>query len=403
MASITIQNVSKIFGMTRVLSNISLKIKDGEFVSLLGPSGCGKSTLLRMIAGLEPTQHGEISVGNKNVTFLPPAARDLAMVFQSYALYPHLSVYDNIAVPLRMRKLSSMQRMPLLGRIFRKTHTTEQVIQHEINDIAQALSLKELLKRKPGQLSGGQRQRVALARAMVRKPEAFLMDEPLSNLDAKLRIQTRSELSQLHRKLGSTFLYVTHDQTEALTMSDRIAVMMDGEILQFDTPEEIYKNPHDLRIAEFIGNPCINRLNGVVHHKQVQLNVIPANQSKDISQSLEVDAPNGSEVVMAFRAEDALLCSTEDANFKAHVTHLENLGSDILVYVKELSTSETLIVRCAPDQQHIDLGTLVGIKLKKTPFIFLVAGPRLLVSEVTKNTKSDGEVVSCNTSVLCVI
>ena len=379
MSSIIIQKISKSFGVTSVLKDISLTIEDGEFVSLLGPSGCGKSTLLRLIAGLDVADQGSIVVGQHDVTRLRPKDRDLAMVFQTYALYPHLSVYDNIAVPLRMRRLNAWQRLPGMRLFSRLQQKIERDIRQDIHEVANTLGIQALLPRKPAQLSGGQRQRVALGRAMVRKPEAFLMDEPLSNLDAKLRVHMRSELSQLHRTLGATFLYVTHDQAEALTMSDRIAVMMEGSILQYDTPDEIYRNPSDLRVAEFVGSPRINMLQGWVREGKLEL---VETEQKTLAHSylaLSVDAPHGLGVVVAFRSEQCSLVPAGQAALQGVVTHCENLGSDTLVHVRAKQAKEPIIVRIAAQAPQVKLGTLVGVSLSMLPLVFSEQGPRLSV------------------------
>lgn len=255
--SLTISGIGKGFGADDVLKGIDLSIRPGEFLSLVGMSGCGKSTLLRIIAGLETPDRGRISIGARDVTELDPADRNLAMVFQSYALYPHMTVHENIATPLRMRRLTFWQRFPLIGRVIANKDTLRD-IDKSVKDAADVLQISHLLDRKPAQLSGGQRQRVALARALVRSPAAFLMDEPLSNLDAKLRAHMRVELTNLHSRLGATFIYVTHDQIEAMTMSDRIALMSDGGIEQLGTPEELYQKPATLTVARFIGTPSIN-------------------------------------------------------------------------------------------------------------------------------------------------
>ena len=241
MASVTYEHVTKRFaGGTLAVNDFNLEIKDTEFMVLVGPSGCGKSTALRMLAGLEEVTEGDIKIGDQVVNEMPPRDRDIAMVFQSYALYPHMTVFDNLAFGLRMRG------------------TPRQDIERRVNTAANILELGPLLKRKPRQLSGGQRQRVALGRAIVREPQAFLLDEPLSNLDAKLRIQTRIELQKQHRALQATFIYVTHDQVEAMTMGDRIAVMKDGILQQVAPPREIYDNPANMYVAGFIGSPTMN-------------------------------------------------------------------------------------------------------------------------------------------------
>ena len=379
MSSIVIQKISKSFGATSVLNDISLTIKDGEFVSLLGPSGCGKSTLLRLIAGLDVAERGSIVVGQHEVTRLHPKDRDLVMVFQSYALYPHLSVYDNIAVPLRMRRLNAWQRLPGVRLFSRSQQKIEREIRQDIHEVAATLGIQALLPRKPAQLSGGQRQRVALGRAMVRKPEAFLMDEPLSNLDAKLRVHMRSELSQLHRTLGATFLYVTHDQAEALTMSDRIAVMMEGSILQYDTPDEIYRNPSDLRVAEFVGSPRINMLQGWVRDGKLEISETDRLKLAHSFLSLCVDAPHGLGVVVAFRSEQCSLISAAETALQGIVTHLENLGSDTLVHVRTKQAKDPIIVRLAAQAPQVKLGALVGVSLSMLPLVFSEQGPRLSV------------------------
>ncbi|MFD1198827.1 ABC transporter ATP-binding protein [Brucella gallinifaecis] len=257
--SIELTNIGKSFGGNDVLKGIDLSIRPGEFISLVGMSGCGKSTLLRIIAGLESSDTGTVAIGKQDVTDIDPSDRNLAMVFQSYALYPHMNVRQNIATPLRMRKLSLSARLPLLGRLFSSAKTLAE-IDTAVIGAAETLQIDHLLERKPAQLSGGQRQRVALARALVRSPAAFLMDEPLSNLDAKLRAHMRDELARLHRRLGATFIYVTHDQIEAMTMSDRIALMSEGRIEQLGTPDELYSRPETLTVARFIGTPSINLL-----------------------------------------------------------------------------------------------------------------------------------------------
>ncbi|WP_186393618.1 MULTISPECIES: ABC transporter ATP-binding protein [unclassified Pannonibacter] len=257
--AVELSGIRKTFGSESVLKGIDLSIRPGEFLSLVGSSGCGKSTLLRVIAGLETPDQGKVNIGGSDVTGMDPSDRNLAMVFQSYALYPHMSVRQNIATPLRMRRLPASARLPLVGRLMApKARLSE--ISAAVEDAAETLQIGHLLDRRPAQLSGGQRQRVALARALVRSPSAFLMDEPLSNLDAKLRAHMREELAALHRRLGATFIYVTHDQIEAMTMSDRIALMSEGRIEQLGTPDELYRRPATLTVARFIGMPAINLL-----------------------------------------------------------------------------------------------------------------------------------------------
>ena len=245
MSNVVLKNVTKIYeNKNKVIDNISLEVKGREFIVLVGASGCGKSTLLRMIAGLEDISEGEIYIGDKKVNDVHPKDRDIAFVFQSYALYPHMTVRENIAFGLKMRKID------------------KATIEKKVQEAADILDLGPYLDRKPKQLSGGQRQRVALGRAIVRNPKVFLMDEPLSNLDAKLRVQMRSEIKKLHERLQTTFIYVTHDQTEALTMGDRIVVLDKGIIQQVDSPEEIYNNPSNTFVAGFVGSPQMNFING---------------------------------------------------------------------------------------------------------------------------------------------
>ena len=260
MAAIQLAQVSKRFGAKAAVNNISLDVADGEFLVLLGPSGSGKSTLLRMLAGLEQVSSGEIHLGTRRVDTLPPSARDMAFVFQSYALYPHMTVRRNISFPLIMRQFRWWFHVPVLGGWAKRRIERSPAVSELVERTAKTLALTEMLDRLPRTLSGGQRQRVALGRAMVRQPEVFLMDEPLSNLDAKLRSAMRAEIIKLHREVGGTFVYVTHDQIEAMTMGTRIALMRDGVVQQFGTPREIYTNPANAYVARFIGTPPMNLL-----------------------------------------------------------------------------------------------------------------------------------------------
>jgi multiple sugar transport system ATP-binding protein len=254
MASVTLKELTKEFKEVVAVNKLDLEIKDKEFLVLVGPSGCGKTTALRMIAGLEEATSGEILIGDRVVNDVSPKDRDIAMVFQNYALYPHMSVYDNMSFGLRLKRLPTGKPWPFNTR----RAFTKQEIDRRVNEAARLLGLDNLLQRKPKQLSGGQRQRVALGRAIVREPKVFLMDEPLSNLDAKLRVQTRAELIKLHRRLGITTIYVTHDQVEAMTMGDRIAVMSAGVMQQCDTPLNLYNRPANMFVAGFIGSPAMN-------------------------------------------------------------------------------------------------------------------------------------------------
>lgn len=255
MSGVILKNLTKSFNKVTAVNDLNLEIRDKEFMVLVGPSGCGKTSTLRMIAGLEETTGGEIWIGDRLVNDVSPADRDIAMVFQNYALYPHMSVYDNMCFGLRNRKVTTKSSIPILNQ---RRAFSNQEIDRRVQEAAEILGLKTLLQRKPKELSGGQRQRVALGRAITREPQVFLMDEPLSNLDAKLRVQTRAELIKLHRRLGITTVYVTHDQVEAMTMGDRIAVMNNGLIQQCDTPLNLYHKPANLFVAGFIGSPAMN-------------------------------------------------------------------------------------------------------------------------------------------------
>jgi len=335
MATIQFRDIRKSFGDTDVLKGVGLDIADGEFLSLVGPSGCGKSTLLRILAGLESQTSGSVTIGGTPVDGLHAADRDLAMVFQSYALYPHLSVAENIAVPLTMRRLSSVQRLPLIGRVLPGSRTTRAAIGTTVREAAEMLDIAHLLDRKPGQLSGGQRQRVALGRALVRDPSAFLLDEPLSNLDAKMRVHMRAEIAQLNRRLGATFVYVTHDQAEAMTMSDRIAVMMEGELLQVGTPDALYDHPQDLRVAQFIGSPAINILpvdtdaSGTIH-------------LCDMATGLRANGPAIEH--LGVRPEAFVPCE-EGELVVGRVRLIENLGSDLFVHLDAAGVPMPVTVR----------------------------------------------------------
>ena len=262
MASVELQSIGKSFGATPVLSGIDLTVADGEFLTLVGASGCGKSTLIRIIAGLEPQSAGSVRIGGASVDHLRPHERHVAMVFQSYALYPHMRVFANMALPLTMTRLSLFERLPLLRLLSPRRRGVMAEIAKQVHAVARQRQIESLLDRRPSQLSGGQRQRVALGRAMVREPAVFLMDEPLSNLDAKLRVHMRTELAELHARLGVTFIYVTHDQVEAMTMSDRVAMMDSGAILQLGKPDDLYARPANVKVAQYIGTPSINVLPG---------------------------------------------------------------------------------------------------------------------------------------------
>ena len=321
MGAINITDVGKVYpNGTRALENVNIEIHDGEFVVLVGPSGCGKTTLLRMVAGLEDITEGEISIADKVVNEVAPKDRDIAMVFQNYALYPHMSVYDNMAFSLKLRKLPKDE------------------IDAKVKEAAKTLEIDELLERKPKALSGGQRQRVAMGRAIVRSPQAFLMDEPLSNLDAKLRVQMRAELGELHAQLETTTLYVTHDQVEAMTMGDRVAVIRKGVLQQIDTPREIYLYPKNIFVAGFIGSPAMNFVYATIDFSEKETKLTFGDSS-----IVSSDAPkslsdfNGKEIVLGIRPEafeDSVYANdkefTEQINI--NVSLLEQLGSDTYIH-----------------------------------------------------------------------
>ena len=332
MGAIQINSVGKIYpDGTRALEDVSIEINDGEFVVLVGPSGCGKTTLLRMVAGLEDITEGEISIGDKVINEVAPKDRDIAMVFQNYALYPHMSVYDNMAFSLKLRKLSKKE------------------IDEKVKEAAKILEIVELLERKPKALSGGQRQRVAMGRAIVRNPEAFLMDEPLSNLDAKLRVQMRAELGQLHTQLETTTLYVTHDQVEAMTMGDRVAVIRKGELQQINTPREIYLHPKNIFVAGFIGSPSMNFVyaNVKVSSKNITLSFGEDSIKCSADENKKLKEFDGQEIVLGIRPEafeDSQYANSKEFSEKlnAKVTLLEQLGSDSYIhFYKDIKPVQT--------------------------------------------------------------
>ncbi|MGL4635766.1 MAG: ABC transporter ATP-binding protein [Beijerinckiaceae bacterium] len=367
MAGVSVTEVTKSFGTTAVLKGVSVDVSKGEFVSLVGPSGCGKTTLMRIIAGLETASSGSVMIEGRDVTAIRAADRDVAMVFQNYALYPHLTVAQNLSVPLVMRRLTTMQRMPFFGRYIGDAGTKLKAIGEETKRTSEILGISHLMERKPAQLSGGQRQRVALGRAIVRHPRVFLMDEPLSNLDAALRVQTRAEIVALHRRVGAATVYVTHDQSEAMTMSDRVAVMMGGEILQIASPEDIYLNPTDIRVASFIGSPKINCFAA----------------SADADGHVRVDgydtglgsAAHGP-VTFAVRPEDI---KPGSEGIPARITHMEFLGDCALLHAETTAEKAPVICRIAPDQRP-RAAAGEEIRLKPDPgksFLFDAQGKRL--------------------------
>lgn len=327
MAGLELRNIRKSFGTTEVLKGLSFQIADGEFLSLVGESGCGKSTLLRIISGLEAPDSGEVLIGGDVVNQASPKDRNISMVFQDYALYPHMSVAQNIAMPLIMARLPLHARLPLVNMISPKARSIRPIVASEVESVAKQLRIDHLLHRRPAELSGGQRQRVALGRALVRHPKLFLMDEPLSNLDAKLRVEVRKEITELHQSSGLTFVYVTHDQTEAMTMSHRVALLQKGHLLQLATPSALYADPNSVSVAKFIGSPEINILPVEVSAGGVQIGTtaVPG-QAMHMAGSVQ----------FAMRPEAARLVSRHDGatDFKfAFTRHLsEDLGHEVLLH-----------------------------------------------------------------------
>jgi multiple sugar transport system ATP-binding protein len=337
---IEFQNVSKHFGGACVVDDLSLKIRDGEFVVLLGPSGCGKTTTLRMLAGLESVSSGDIQIDGERINDVPTQHRDLAMVFQSYALYPHMTIAENIGYPLRVRKIEKTER------------------EERVQRVASMLEIESLLERKPRQLSGGERQRVALARAIVREPRAYLMDEPLSNLDARLRVQMRGELKRLQHQLGTTTIYVTHDQAEAMTLASRVAVMKKGRLQQFDTPMNIYNHPANRFVAEFVGSPGMNFVEGsiddggfVSDSLRLRLN---ASQLSQLS--------GHSKLTMGIRPEHVhVLTEPNDGAIAASVYVTELMGNETFVF---LSVGSNRLIARAPADFRADVESKVWLRIE---------------------------------------
>mgnify|MGYP006288937201 CR=1 FL=1 len=356
MANVTLNHVYKRFGDLEAVKDQSLEIKDKEFLVLVGPSGCGKSTTLRMIAGLEEISEGTIEIADQVVNDVAPKDRDIAMVFQNYALYPHMNVYDNMAFGLKLRKFP------------------KEEIERRVKEAADILGIEQLLQRKPKQLSGGQRQRVALGRAIVREPKVFLMDEPLSNLDAKLRVQMRTELSKLHDRLQTTIVYVTHDQTEAMTMGDRIVVLKDGLIQQVDDPLTLYNQPNNMFVAGFIGSPAMNFMDAKIEKDGDTYYIDGAGTFRirvpEDKEDLIKDY-KGKEVVFGVRPEDIVDTKIthdfevkEDNSFEADVEVVEPMGSEIYLYLAE--EGHSLIARVEAESTA-EVGDTInlGVDLRK--------------------------------------
>ena len=339
MASVSYKNVMKSYGDNVVIKDLNIEIADKEFVVFVGPSGCGKSTSLRMLAGLEEITAGEIWIGDRVVNDVPPKDRDIAMVFQSYALYPHMTVYDNMAFGLKLRK------------------TPKAEIDRRVKEAAQILGLDDLLDRRPKALSGGQRQRVAVGRAIVREPAVFLMDEPLSNLDAKLRVSARAEISKLHQRLQTTFVYVTHDQVEAMTMGDRIAVLNFGDLMQIDSPRNLYESPNNMFVAGFIGSPRMNLIDAIVAAANGGFELVAGEQRVSIPPLGGISANDS--VTFGARPEHIEIVDEADADISAVVDLSEQLGGETYLY-------------CTPEgMQQLTVHQLGQLPIERGQRIFL--------------------------------
>jgi multiple sugar transport system ATP-binding protein len=361
MASIRLEKVDKVYPNGHVAAQeIDLDIADGEFVVLVGPSGCGKSTTLRMVAGLETPTGGRILIGDEDVTSAAPQDRDIAMVFQSYALYPHKTVRDNLAFGLRMRRVAKDE------------------IGSRVEQAARKLGLEQFLDRKPGQLSGGQRQRVALGRAIVRDPKAFLFDEPLSNLDAKLRVQTRAELARMHRQLGATMLYVTHDQEEAMTLGDRVAVLDDGRLQQVASPAEVYCRPANVFVAGFIGSPAMNFFEGMLGVEGTSREFTSAYFTTVLREGADPALPAGP-AVLGVRPQDIRISDGTEADARALVDVVELLGSELLVHLRLRGETDLNLRALFPESVRVSEGATIGLNFRRDRLHFFdaQAGDRL--------------------------
>ena len=347
MSFLDLKKVTKIYpNGTKAVHETSLSVHEGEFMVFVGPSGCGKSTLLRMVAGLEDITDGDINLDGKLINDVDPSERDVAMVFQNYALYPHMNVYNNLAYGLKNRGID------------------KKTIEQKVNDAAKLLQISEFLKRKPSMLSGGQRQRVAIGRAITRKPKVFLFDEPLSNLDAALRVQMRIELAKLHDHLDATMVYVTHDQTEAMTLSDEIVVLDQGEISQQGRPIELYNNPKNLFVAGFIGSPKMNFINAKISsidQNKVEINVL----GSKITISKKINSNENSDIIFGIRPEDIIITDGSDYDFQGKAFVVEKLGSNTFIYLD--NEGDPIVVEASGDSL-IKVGDDVKIKfdLNKT-------------------------------------
>jgi len=348
-AAVELHNIKKSFGSVSVINGVDLAVEQGEFVVFVGPSGSGKSTLLRVIAGLERTTSGDIIINDQNVTFAEPSDRGIAMVFQSYALYPHMTVFENIAFNLRLSKYSKAD------------------VNKRVMEAAKILKLEELLVRSPAQLSGGQRQRVAIGRAIVREPKVFLFDEPLSNLDAGLRVEMRLEIERLHRELGAAMIYVTHDQVEAMTLADRIVALDDGHIQQIGTPLELYKNPSNLFVASFIGSPKMNLVTGKIG-QTAGVNSVDMDGTAQLKIVANVSGQSGGDLVtVGFRPETVkIVQATENGAIHAKIEAMERLGNVTYVYA-DVGLSQLLTIQVSADFTP-EIGDQLSIALDPEQF-----------------------------------
>ena len=351
MASIILQNISKWFSSNQVIKNVDLNIKDGEFIVFVGPSGCGKSTLLRIISGLEDLNEGTVLIDDLDVTDKIPYDRGLSMVFQSYALYPHMNVFDNIGFSLKTSGVKS------------------DILKTKVGEVAKILQLENLLHRLPKQLSGGQKQRVAIGRAIIRKPKAFLFDEPLSNLDAALRVEMRLEISKLHKELGVTTIYVTHDQVEAMTLADKIVVLNEGKIIQIGSPQKLYNYPKNLFVAEFIGTPKMNILDCIKKEGYIYL---------DKNKKTNIKTKKESIFKLGIRPDNIEICKSEKNILNGHIKFCEYLGSEQYVYVDCEINNKLIIVKIDPNIKIV-LNEKIGLKfISKYVHFFSKDGVRLI-------------------------
>jgi multiple sugar transport system ATP-binding protein len=347
VASLSLQNLARHYGKVRALDDLSLEVPEGAFVTLLGPSGCGKSTTLNIVAGLDKPDAGQVLLGDRDITKMPPNERRMAMVFQSYALYPNMTVFDNIGFSLKLRKRPAAE------------------ITSRVTAVAEMLDLGHLLHRKPAQLSGGQQQRVALGRALIKEPLVFLLDEPFSNLDAALRSRMRTEVKHLHLRLGTTSIFVTHDQEEAMTLSDLIAVMRDGKLVQFGPQAEIYGKPRNTYVATFVGKPKMSLIDGDLEHRADEVDFVGPGIRIGLGKSSALGLRNGAKsVALGIRAEDVRLMNVESPNtpgsFDATVQLLEPIGSD--TFVELAAGPATVVARIDPDLP-VELGQLVRAEM----------------------------------------